>query len=269
MEAGREGARPAGAAMPHSVDMQGLMTEHDPSSGKAGQSGAEPDRANAGAGLRRLTGLRWSPARLALAGLVVLVVAFSIGFVFFCDRVGRMNPPTQVEAADAIVVLTGGYQRVVTALDLLKMKRGKRLLISGVHPSINRAELSHATQADPGLFRCCVDLDHAARDTISNATESAKWIKANGFHSIILVTNNYHIPRSLLEMRRAAAGVTFVPYPVVAADLDDNRWLSRPRALRVLLIEYVKYVAAVVRGALPPVMMTASARAWEWASAHG
>lgn len=207
----------------------------------------------------------WKSTRIVLMSLLALAIAFVGGFVVFGDRVGRMKEPPQIEAADAIVVLTGGYQRIDAALELLKMKRGQRLLISGVHPSIKRAELRRVTQADPKLFRCCVDLDHAARDTISNATESAKWIRANGYHRVILVTNNYHIPRSLVEMRRAAIGVTFIPYPVVAADLNDNRWLFSSKALRVLFIEYVKYLAAVTRGFLPPGMTAASAHAWEWA----
>ena len=143
---------------------------------------------------------------------------------------------------------------------LLKKKRGERLLISGVHPSIRRAELRRAIQADPTLFKCCVDLDHTARDTISNATESAKWIRANGYHRVILVTNNYHMPRSLVEMRRAAAGVDFVPFPVVTSELGDNRWMFRTRALRVLFIEYVKYLASVARGVLPAPMSAAPPR---------
>jgi len=254
-----------GIAMPHSPIMQDSMSADESSSksspdreAPAGKS-AIPDRRSG-----RAPG--WRPAKLVLAFIAASLLVLAVGFAGFCVRVGRMTEEARIGPADAIIVLTGGYQRIGAALELLKKDRGKRLLISGVHPSIDRAELRRATQADPALFRCCVDLDHAARNTISNATESAKWIQRNGFHSIILVTNNYHIPRSLLEMQRAASGVTFIPYPVVASDIDGDRMIAQIKAFRVLLVEYLKYVAAIVRGALPPAMMAASTNAWDWVS---
>ena len=70
------------------------------------------------------------------------------------------------------------------------------------------------------------------------------------YGSVILVTNNYHMPRSLLELgRRIDADLK--PYPVVNTKLDDGRWLFEPDALRVLITEYTKYLAAVARGLVP------------------
>lgn len=255
-------------AMPHLATRHDVMPCEETSSGDSSERGlAQPETQRT----EPDTGTPRSPrkgAKLVAAAALAAVLAFVVGFVVFGDRVGRMTEQPEVKSADAIVVLTGGYQRLETALRLLKMKRGRRLLISGVHPSIKRAELRRVTHADPKLFECCVDLDRAARDTISNATESAKWIRAKGYRRVILVTNNYHMPRSLVEMRRAASGVTFIPYPVVTADLHDNRWMFRPKALRVLFIEYVKYLAAITRGLLPSGMSSASAHAWEWMSGH-
>lgn len=254
-----------GLAMPHSPAIQGRMSaEESPQASPPDQPASPGSSDDAPPHSREAP--RWRPARIALVFVAALCLILAIGFAGFYQRVERMTEATQIAPADAIIVLTGGYQRLAAGLDLLKKDRGKRLLISGVHPSINRAELRRATQADPALFKCCVDLDYAARNTISNATESAKWIRQNGFRSVILVTNNYHIPRSLLEMRRAASGVTFIPYPVVATDIDGDRLIAPPKAMRVLLVEYLKYVAAIVRGALPPPMMTASADAWDWVS---
>ena len=50
---------------------------------------------------------RWA-TRFCLWGFLGLAVAFLAGFVVFGDRVARMTEPTRIEAADAIVVLTGG-----------------------------------------------------------------------------------------------------------------------------------------------------------------
>ena len=133
----------------------------------------------------------------------------------------------------------------------MKSGKGKRLLISGVHPDAGSRSLQAATGGDSRLFDCCVDIDHQALDTVGNAEESARWIEAHHFGSIILVTNNYHIPRSLLEIGRLNPGAVLTPYPVVNTPLDGWSWLTRPGVLRVLGTEYVKYLAALARGALP------------------
>ena len=82
--------------------------------------------------------------------------------------------------------------------------------------------------------------------------------------SAILVTNNYHMPRSLLEMRRANSALTIVPYPVVNTPLGDGEWIRQPDALRVLFTEYTKYIAALARSLLDspdPMRIEASAPA--------
>jgi uncharacterized SAM-binding protein YcdF (DUF218 family) len=181
-----------------------------------------------------------------------LCVSFLGGFALFADHVGNLTAPKDLAAADAIIVLTGGQSRIDAALDLLKSGKGERLLISGVNPTASREALRAATGADRQLFRCCVDIDNAALDTIGNAEESAKWVEAHAYQSVILVTNNYHMPRSLLEMRRLLQKAKLEPYPVVNSRLDKGGWMGKPDAIRVLLTEYTKYLAAIVRSLVQP-----------------
>lgn len=189
---------------------------------------------------------------LKLAALVALLAmaVFTGGFGWFASHVGALTTPKNQENADAIIVLTGGQSRIGAAVDLLKAGKGKRLLISGVHPAADRDDLSAISGGDTTLFSCCVDIDYAALDTIGNAEESAKWVNSHAYRRVILVTNNYHMPRSLLEMRRFLQGADLLPYPVVNTRLDDGAWLARPDAVRVLFTEYTKYLAALVRGVI-------------------
>jgi uncharacterized SAM-binding protein YcdF (DUF218 family) len=177
---------------------------------------------------------------------------FAGGFALFASHVGGMAAPREPLAADAIIVLTGGQSRIDVALDLLKSGKGARLLISGVNPAATRDTLQAATGGDKRLFVCCVDIDHAARDTIGNAEESAKWVEEHAYESVILVTNNYHMPRSLLEMRRLLQKARLEPYPVINSRLDGGGWIAKPDAMRVLFTEYLKYLAAVARGVMTP-----------------
>jgi uncharacterized SAM-binding protein YcdF (DUF218 family) len=176
---------------------------------------------------------------------------FAGGFGVFATHVSELTTPRNVSKADAIIVLTGGQARIDAALDLLKSGKGKRLLISGVNPAADRDALQAATGADRRLFSCCVDIDHAALDTIGNAEESAKWVESHEYGSVILVTNNYHMPRSLLEVGRLVGNAQLKPYPVVNAKLSDGGWMTKPEALRVIFTEYTKYLAALARGVVP------------------
>ncbi|WP_026620205.1 YdcF family protein [Ensifer sp. WSM1721] len=178
--------------------------------------------------------------------LLAFLAVFIAGFLQFADTVASLRPPV-TPRADAIVVLTGGFQRIDQAVDLLKTGAGKRLLISGVHPTTTGSQIRRNTQSSPDLFKCCVDIGHEAIDTIGNATEASQWIHDRGYRTILVVTNNYHMPRSLLELRRARPEAQFIAYPVVNSDLKTTNWLRNPLVLKAILLEYGKYSIASIR----------------------
>jgi uncharacterized SAM-binding protein YcdF (DUF218 family) len=179
---------------------------------------------------------------LRIVGFAVLapIIAFVVGFLIFYQQVASMKPPLNPRA-DAIVVLTGGYQRIDLGVQLLQSGAGQRLLISGVNPATSGNHIRLLTKSSAGLFKCCVDLGHDALDTAGNASETARWIKSHHYKSVILVTNNYHMPRSLAEIRRADDHSDFIPYPVEnglsLSDISQN-----PLLLRTLASEYVKFL---------------------------
>lgn len=189
--------------------------------------------------------------RVAVLAVLSIAMLFAGGFAFFATHVSRMATPKNPPAADAIIVLTGGQARIDAAVSLLQSGKGERLLISGVHPSTSSRALQASTGGNDALFSCCVDIDRAALDTVGNAEESAKWVRRHAYDRVILVTNNYHMPRSLLEMGRLLDREELEPYPVVNSKLDNGGWMTRPEALRVLFTEYNKYLLALARGAVP------------------
>ncbi|ARM14117.1 UNVERIFIED_ORG: uncharacterized SAM-binding protein YcdF (DUF218 family) [Rhizobium esperanzae] len=189
--------------------------------------------------IRRL--LRWGGF-----GCVLAIALLFGGFLRFADSVTTLKPPVEPKA-DAIVVLTGGYQRIDQAVELLQKGAGKRLLISGVHPTTTPAQIRKMTQGSANLFSCCVDIGHDALDTIGNAEETSNWIHAKGYRSVLVVTNNYHMPRSLAELSYVDPDIEFIPYPVVNSDLKTRNWFTDPNAMRVMLAEYAKVLLAGAR----------------------
>src|SRR5258706_15442356 len=103
---------------------------------------------------------RW----LAAAVVTVLAIVFigaAIGFVAVLSQLhgAEITPDRR---ADGIVVLTGGSSRVSDAMELLAAGYGKRLLISGVHPTNAASDISRSLPDNQSLLRCCVDLDRSA-----------------------------------------------------------------------------------------------------------
>jgi uncharacterized SAM-binding protein YcdF (DUF218 family) len=183
----------------------------------------------------------------AVAGVVVL----AFGFFLFVSQV----PDEEVNLtrnADGIVVLTGAATRIPDAIELLNAKHGKRLLITGVHPTTSAKEISRLMPLNQKVFDCCVDLDRSALNTLGNALETRRWARERGFNSLIVVTSNWHMPRAMVELSHQLPDVTLIPYPVLSDKIKSSAWLTDPQIMRLLASEYLKYLFAVVRMRLDP-----------------
>jgi uncharacterized SAM-binding protein YcdF (DUF218 family) len=187
----------------------------------------------------------WLRAAFVAVSAIVFVTA-AIGFVGFLSKLrgAEMKPASN---ADGIVVLTGGSSRVSDAMELLAGGYGKRLLISGVHPTNAASDISRSLSDNQSLLSCCVDLDRSAVNTRSNAAQTRRWARDRGFKSLIVVTSNYHMPRAIVELSHAMPDVALIPFAVVGDKWRDEPWWTNGATLRLLLSEYVKYVAAEVR----------------------
>ncbi|MBB1249622.1 MULTISPECIES: YdcF family protein [unclassified Rhizobium] len=184
---------------------------------------------------------------LRTVGFFVLasIAAFGVGFLVFYAQVAALAPIDNPKA-DAIVALTGGYQRIDQAVQLLAQGAGRRLLISGVNPATSVRHIRSFTNSREEIFQCCVDIGYDARNTEGNASETVQWIRAHRYKTVILVTNNYHMPRSLAEIRRLDHDTEFMPYPVEKR-LTLSDIAANPLMLRTLASEYVKYLLVVSR----------------------
>lgn len=180
--------------------------------------------------------------------IAIVALIWLVGLFAFADRVRGLTPAEEPARADAIVALTGpSSERVNAAIRLLEQGKGQRVLISGVNREVRRRELRELTPGSSRLFNCCVDLGFEAEDTVGNAQEIAAWARAKGYHDLIVVTSDYHMPRSLVEIRGALPGVRLTPYAVSTPSLDNARWWRAAVTARRMTLEYLKYLVALGR----------------------
>lgn len=170
--------------------------------------------------------------------LALLVLVWSGGFGLF---LALMPGPLDDRRTDAIVVPTGGAGRIDRGLALLQRHAAARMLVTGVAPEVTPKELAAQYHVSRALMACCVDLGHEAVDTRSNAEETAGWLREHKYHTVRLVTSNWHLPRARLELVNATGDDITVLGDGVA---------SKPRFL-TLATEYnkliVRRIALLVR----------------------
>lgn len=176
---------------------------------------------------------------------IVAAIAFIWGFWNFAERVRAA--PAAPPHSQAIVALTGGSsERLSTGVRLLQEHKGERLLISGVNRIVRDEELYEVLHVDRNLAHCCIDLGRSAEDTLGNASETAEWARSHRYTRIILVTDDYHMPRSQAELALAMPEAEIHPYPVRTRWTDPRLWRSDLGAAARLGAEYLKYL--VIRG---------------------
>ena len=191
---------------------------------------------------RRNGGRRWPGVLAALLAMG----AWAGGLAWFAGEMPQ-TANEEAPATDAVVVLTGGTRRLAAGLEILARGEAKKLLVSGVHPDVVKAEIAGADNRLQALAECCLTLGYEAADTVGNAGEAARWMRREGFGSLVLVTATYHMPRSLTEFRRALPEARIVAYPVFPENFKRDQWWRWPGSAALVVIEYHKYMLARLR----------------------
>lgn len=184
-------------------------------------------------------------AAAALGAVALLALALPVaGFLWFLQAAAA-PPAGGALRAEGIAVLTGGADRVETGLRLLLADGEARLIVSGAHRDATLQDLVRVAGLPPGVADAVAGratVGHDAASTRGNAAEIAAWARREGIGSVRVVTAGYHMPRALLELRRALPpGVALLPHPVTPAPMRGRAGL---REWRLLAGEYLKLLGA-------------------------
>jgi len=167
----------------------------------------------------------------ALSRIAALLLLLWLGGLFWFSF--TLPRPAGSEKTDAIVVLTGGSGRLERGVEALEKGWSKRMFISGVFPTVRRAELAAELGKPRALFECCVELGKQAVNTRTNAEETADWIAANHISSVRLITTDWHMSRARMELDREIAGDVLIV----------NDPIRSQSGIAVLVSEYNKLLA--------------------------
>lgn len=164
-----------------------------------------------------------------------LLLLWMLGFMWFALFLPQ---PASLVKTDAVVVLTGGAQRIDRGLTVLETGNADHMLISGVDRDVKRKELAAQYPQSASYFDCCIDLGFRAIDTRSNALETSRWVKRHKVHSLRLVTHDWHMRRARLELDKA-----------LPADIEIlNDAVPTHPTLGILMKEYNKFWLRIIAG---------------------
>ena len=194
--------------------------------------------------------------RSVLSLLMFAIMLWLLALGWFVGAMPTTPLPAD-EKADAIIVLTGGSERVEHGLAMLAEQVAPVLFISGVGEDATEAEILDAHTSQETREKIYesggeIVLDHIARSTVSNADQSREFIKTRGIKTIRLVTADYHMRRALLEFRLANPDLTILADPVFPARFRREAWWQHDNSRRPMLSEFYKYYIVLLREVVRP-----------------
>lgn len=173
--------------------------------------------------------------RLAAIALVLLLAAGAA----IPHLLARGEAPSSGEAADAILVLVGGENRIPEGFRAWKEGKGKELFILGAGREATLSSILPAgTEVSPAeLLR--IHIEGWSENTLENAFSAKSAVVSRGYREVILVTSDYHVPRAYLALRKVLPpGVSISVIPVVSNWRRKGAWRRLPR---LFLLEGWKY----------------------------
>ncbi|WP_053332448.1 YdcF family protein [Candidatus Jidaibacter acanthamoebae] len=178
--------------------------------------------------------------KLLILVFLLLVCIWFIGFIFFIFYSPQEN--CSDNQVDAVVVLTGGKNRIEEAIKLFNSSGAKKILISGIGKGVIKNDFFNLADKYK-VPREYIVLGNLAENTFSNAVEAEIFMKLQGYKSLCLVTSNYHLPRSFKIFKDMMPEIRINYYPIFTP-LDNNSSLAvKLRFLKRTMLEYNKYLA--------------------------
>jgi uncharacterized SAM-binding protein YcdF (DUF218 family) len=150
------------------------------------------------------------------------------------------QPPKQ---ADAIIVLSGGQDRVEKAVELYKAGYAPYIILSNFKESTSKSGDMLQTALALGIPQEVIYTENAADSTYQNAEFTLPIMKEHDFKSAIVVSSEFHMRRvKLLFDRVYKKSDIELTYIGSASGYNAKRWWSDRKSRETTFNEYVKMI---------------------------
>ena len=179
---------------------------------------------------------------IILVALILILYFMSfINFLFNVDK--NFMVKNNINNINNIVVLTGNAGRLAVGLDLMDNNINSRMLITGVAKGVKYSDI--IKNRDSKKDR--IDLGYNAHSTLGNALETALWVKERNINDIILITDNWHMPRTLLLFKASMPNREIVPYALKTVNFKFKDYLQFYNITFFIYEEHMKYIISHVQ----------------------
>ena len=170
-----------------------------------------------------------------IMGLQGMFILWLISYVFFIAYTYLDKAPQKQYLNNTpVIILTGDNGRISQGLELAERIDSPDIFITGVNESLNKNDIIRNWQADK--LDSLISIDHKALNTIGNIEQSVAWLQQREFDKAVIVTSNYHMPRTKMLLNVKAPEFSFLSYPVQNAHLTPQKL----KFWKTMLIEFHK-----------------------------
>ena len=179
-----------------------------------------------------------------------LIICFTIilfwigGFIIFDAHIKNITIDTK--NTNAIVVLTGGRNRIAEAFKLYNNNMAEFLIISGVDNNVTLDQLQKQNKIVLNKENAHIILGKEATNTYQNAVEVSEAIRRHNIHSVRLVTSYYHIPRSKEEILAHHPDLEVVVHPVFSEHISA-KWWKKWNSFKLVASEFNKFLFVYIK----------------------
>ena len=166
------------------------------------------------------------------------------GFMIFDAYIKKSQNNTA--KTDAIVVLTGGKNRISEALELFNNDMADILIISGVNDKVSINELQAQNKTLITKNKDKIIIGREAANTNQNAIEVSDAIRRNNVRSVRLVTSFYHMPRSREEILAHNPDLEIIIHPVYSQNVS-SKWWKKWNSFKLIASEFNKFAFVYIK----------------------
>ena len=154
-----------------------------------------------------------------------------------------------LQPADVVLVFAGSLNRIETGYNLINEGYADSLIVSPEIPE----KIAEYTKRFNLRRNVNSILEVHATSTFENALYTGKLIEANNFRNVILVTSDYHMPRSYFIMRLLASpGVRIQRYSVYENNDSMSSFQRLKQKWKLLIFEMIELYGTLFQAAASP-----------------